>query len=442
MKPTYKQIWLITYPILISLLMENLIGLTDTAFLGRVGEVELGASALAGVYYMAIFMIGSWVQHRNADSDRTAERRKKRTRISARCCNRESCSCCCWLPSCSSSRGRSRRSCCAGSSTPARSATRRSAIRTGAFTAFFFSFVAVMFRAFYVGTTNTKILTANSVTMVLTNVALNYALIFGKFGLPAMGIAGAAIASSASELASALFFILYSWLKTDHRKYGLFRFARPRPRLLGRMLNVSVWTMLQSFVSVATWFLFFLAVEHLGERPLAVSNIVRSISGIIFMAVSAFASTASSLVSNQMGAGQQTLVMPTVRRIVGMCYLTIAPAALLFALFPTAVLRIYTDSIPLIDSSVSSLWVMLSAYLLTVPAIILFNTVSGTGNTRSALALEMTTLLIYILYTLYVVIYLQADVAVCWTTEHVYAIVMLLLACRYLKKADWQHKKI
>ena len=49
MKPTYKQIWLITYPILISLLMENLIGLTDTAFLGRVGEVELGASALAGV---------------------------------------------------------------------------------------------------------------------------------------------------------------------------------------------------------------------------------------------------------------------------------------------------------------------------------------------------------------------------------------------------------
>ena len=301
--------------------------------------------------------------------------------------------------------------------------------------------------------------------MVLTNVALNYALIFGKFGLPAMGIAGAAIASSASELASALFFILYSWLKTDHRKYGLFRFARPRPRLLGRMLNVSVWTMLQSFVSVATWFLFFLAVEHLGERPLAVSNIVRSISGIIFMAVSAFASTASSLVSNQMGAGQQTLVMPTVRRIVGMCYLTIAPAALLFALFPTAVLRIYTDSIPLIDSSVSSLWVMLSAYLLTVPAIILFmliafellqeaglrlpnsigQTVSIIGALlvgQSAVALEMTTLLIYILYTLYVVIYLQADVAVCWTTEHVYAIVMLLLACRYLKKADWQHKKI
>ena len=35
MKPTRKQIWTIAYPILISLLMENMIGLTDTAFLGR-----------------------------------------------------------------------------------------------------------------------------------------------------------------------------------------------------------------------------------------------------------------------------------------------------------------------------------------------------------------------------------------------------------------------
>lgn len=58
-KYTYKQIWLIAYPILISLLMEQLIGMTDTAFLGRVGEVELGASAIAGVFYMVIFMVAS-----------------------------------------------------------------------------------------------------------------------------------------------------------------------------------------------------------------------------------------------------------------------------------------------------------------------------------------------------------------------------------------------
>lgn len=55
---SYRQIWKVAYPILISLVMEQMIGMTDAAFLGRVGEVELGASAIAGVYYMVIFMTG------------------------------------------------------------------------------------------------------------------------------------------------------------------------------------------------------------------------------------------------------------------------------------------------------------------------------------------------------------------------------------------------
>lgn len=55
---SYRNILRVAYPILISLVMEQMIGLTDTAFLGRVGEIELGASAIAIIYYMVIFMTG------------------------------------------------------------------------------------------------------------------------------------------------------------------------------------------------------------------------------------------------------------------------------------------------------------------------------------------------------------------------------------------------
>ena len=55
---TKKYILRVAGPILVSLLMEHLIGMTDTAFLGRVGEIELGASAIAGIYYLSIFMLG------------------------------------------------------------------------------------------------------------------------------------------------------------------------------------------------------------------------------------------------------------------------------------------------------------------------------------------------------------------------------------------------
>ena len=55
---TYNSIWQISYPIILSLVAQNVVNVTDTAFLGRVGEVELGASAIGGLFYISIFMLG------------------------------------------------------------------------------------------------------------------------------------------------------------------------------------------------------------------------------------------------------------------------------------------------------------------------------------------------------------------------------------------------
>lgn len=58
MNYTYKHIWLINFPIMMSILIEQLINITDAIFLGHVGEIELGASALAGIWYLAVYMLG------------------------------------------------------------------------------------------------------------------------------------------------------------------------------------------------------------------------------------------------------------------------------------------------------------------------------------------------------------------------------------------------
>lgn len=58
MNYTYKQIWLLNFPVMLSVLMEQLIHITDAVFLGHVGEIELGASALAGIYYLSVYMLG------------------------------------------------------------------------------------------------------------------------------------------------------------------------------------------------------------------------------------------------------------------------------------------------------------------------------------------------------------------------------------------------
>lgn len=50
---TNKEIWNVSYPIFLGLLAQNIINVTDTAFLGRVGEVELGASAMVDCFTFA-----------------------------------------------------------------------------------------------------------------------------------------------------------------------------------------------------------------------------------------------------------------------------------------------------------------------------------------------------------------------------------------------------
>ena len=53
-----KDIMRIAYPILISLLMEQMIGMTDTAFSAGWEKWNVGAAAIAGIYYLAVFMMG------------------------------------------------------------------------------------------------------------------------------------------------------------------------------------------------------------------------------------------------------------------------------------------------------------------------------------------------------------------------------------------------
>ena len=53
----YKEIWVIAYPIITGSVAQNLINITDTAFLGRVGQVALGAGAIGGIFYLVSSML-------------------------------------------------------------------------------------------------------------------------------------------------------------------------------------------------------------------------------------------------------------------------------------------------------------------------------------------------------------------------------------------------
>ena len=438
---SYSNIWRTAYPILISLVMEQMIGLTDTAFLGRVGEVELGASAIAIVYYMVLFMTGFGfslgaqiiIGRRNGEGDYRATGKVFWNGLY-------------FLMGLSGviillSELFSPWMMKFMVSSPAIYDSALSYVRWR-LPGMAFAFMTAMFRAFYVGTTQTKTLTFNSIVMVLSNIIFNWILIFGKFGLPALGITGAAIGSSLAELVSLIFFIIYTKRSCDRQKYGLDKAARFEPAVLKGMMPVCSWTMIQHVVSISTWFVFFVYIEHLGERALAISNITRSISGLIWVVLQAFSSTCSTLVSNIIGEGHQDKVMSLVKRILKLSYGIVSVLVILFCLFPHAIARIYTDIPSLIDASVPAIIVMCSSYFINVAGQVFFMAVSGTGSTKTAFRLELVALAAYMVYCTIIIGMMKSDVAICWTAEHIYAGALLICGWLYMRSGRWKGRRI
>ena len=259
---------------MMSILIEQLINITDAIFLGHVGEIELGASALAGIWYLAIYMLGFGfslglqvvVARRNGERHYSET---GKTFFQGLFFLSGLAAFLCLLSELFSPIILSRL---------ITSAEVYHAVidyLDGRIWGLLFSFPFLALRSFLVGITRTKALNVAALTAVLVNIPGNWLLIFHWN----MGIAGAAIASSFAEACSLAVLAIHALRKMDKRFYGLS--CSFDKAVLFHVCRVSVWSMFHSFIGVAPWFLFFVAIEHLGELQLAVANILRSIFHLV-----------------------------------------------------------------------------------------------------------------------------------------------------------------
>jgi putative MATE family efflux protein len=438
---TYAQIWRIAYPVFLTMLVQNLIQVTDTAFLGRVGEVELGASAIAGIYYIVIFTVifGFSVGAQILIGRRNGEKNFNQIgeiflfgtaflwiiALLVFCFTRFS--------------SGSILSNLLQSPNVLRASIEYLDWRIAGL---FFASVNVMFRAFFIGIIRTKVLTFNAIYMALANIFFDYVLIFGKWGFPEMGISGAGLASVIAEGTSTFFFIIYTSLSVDLKKYGFTGTVWRNFRIIRNILNISVALMIQYFLALCTWLLFFLAIEGMGETPLAISNIIRSCYMIIAIPVFALSATSSTLVSNTIGAGKSGEVISLIWKIARLTLTISFIFAVIFYFFPEPILRIFTTDQELIQGAIPSLHVILLVLLVLSIANVFFQSISGTGNTRSALIIECITLVVYIIWIWFAAIHLKASLAVCWTVELIYALLLGALSLAYFRYAKWQDREL
>jgi len=304
----------------------------------------------------------------------------------------------------------------------------------------FFSYVGVAMVALYTGVARTWFIIVDTLILALVNIILNYGLIYGHWGLPQMGIAGAGWASSISELVAFVIFLIYMLKDKKSIEFGLKSMPTINIDLMKNMINIGSPMVVQSIIGLGSWFVFFGLVENLGERPLAITNLARIVYLVLSIPCWGFSSGINTLVSNLIGAGEEDAVLPVTKKTVNIAVGSTLLIGLPVLIFPSIFLYplLGAEDMSIMVEAQPVFYILLSILALFSTGIILLNALTGTGRTWYALNLQFWATAAYIVYIFYVIKFTDLGLVWAWAAELVYWVIIIGMSLYYLSGNRWK----
>jgi Na+-driven multidrug efflux pump len=276
----------------------------------------------------------------------------------------------------------------------------------------------------------------------ITNIILDYGLIYGHFGLPELGFNGAAYASIVAEAMGLVVIYGVIHLKGIHQSFDLLSNWKLNRKTTRLVLVQSSPLILQFAISIISWEYFYLMIEHHGARALSISNTMRNIFGLTGIFSWAFAATSSTMVSNIIGQKRQEEVIPLVWRISKISFLISLVIVIVLNMAPGIVLSVYQQGEGFVSDAIPVVRVVSVALLLMSFSTVWLNAVTGTGNTVVNLTIEAITIVLYCIYVYVILVHLFLSVSWGWASEIVYWTAMFGMAFWYMKVGNWRAKVI
>lgn len=221
------------------------------------------------------------------------------------------------------------------------------------------------------------------------NIVLDYALIFGKFGFPEMGIRGAAWATVIAGFISPLILIGLFYGKRYRVEYKTLSALRPDFPLLRKLLKYGIPSATQLLLDISAFSVFVMLAGTMGERSLTASNAAFSVNHIVFMPLLGFGIAASTLVGKYQGMRKPELAYKSALTAWKLGSIYMLAFALSFVLLPEFYFSFFTkwgkgsidvqDILPLgrIFLIMMAVWGLFDA-----TALILSGALKGAGDTK------------------------------------------------------------
>ena len=286
-----------------------------------------------------------------------------------------------------------------------------------------FFLISVSYRGFYFGINKTKIFMISGIITNLLNIFFNYMLIYGKFGLPRMGVAGSALGSTFATMFDMFFYLVVLASPTYRRRFQNFRNLKVDFGLIRKIYKISIPVSFQN-VFILIGFLSFVAITGIiGTKQQAATQTIMSTLFLSLLPSFGFGIAAQTLVGNNLGSGKLRLA-----KIYGYetakiaTYYTIF-LGLIFILFPKAVLSIITTDNVILEVAKPALRVAGVAQMFYATGIVLGNGLQSAGKTFFVMMSEVVTnLLVFVPLSYFLGVYLHLGLTWAWGALPVYII--------------------
>ena len=236
--------------------------------------------------------------------------------------------------------------------------------------------------AWYGGLGNTWMQMIAGVIAMVSNVFLNWVLIHGHLGAPAMGVAGTALASTIGCWLGFGFLAVAFWRRWGS---GLKRSNAPLDlslREFGRLLRFGLPNGVNWLLEFGSFQMFVNGViSGLGTIATASFNVVLAINSLVFMPAFGLASSGAILAGNAIGSGDKDHVWPTVRLTLGCAWAWVLFIGSFYLLAPHLLLTWFA---PPGESSIELIAVGSTMLMMSAGWLLFDSTVNVLGETLRA----------------------------------------------------------
>jgi putative MATE family efflux protein len=254
-----------------------------------------------------------------------------------------------------------------------------------------FFLLTVSFRGFYFGTGHTRVFMVSGIIVNFLNIIFNYVLIYGKLGFPAMGVAGSGLGSSIATICDAFYYLIVSSYPRYAKQYHFIRNFRLNKTLCVSIVKLSLPVSFQN-VFILIGFLSFVAITGLiGTVQQAASQAIISSLFLSVLPCMGFGIAVQTLVGNSVATGNIPLAKRYGFETAKIATLYTSALAILFIIFPQALLSIITENQTIIAYAVPAMRIAGIAQVLYGIGIVLANGLQSVGKTSFVMAAEVIT---------------------------------------------------